>query len=69
MPNFEPFCRCPGCGTCRGHDAHEQRRRDLPKARALLHSLWGKAKDGPDYDKGQWMELQAIINKGMTGPA
>lgn len=23
-----------------------------------LHALWGKAKDHPDYDKEQWMELQ-----------
>lgn len=21
MPNFEPYCRCPGCGTCGAHDA------------------------------------------------
>lgn len=30
-------------------------------ANSLLHRLWGKAKDGPDYDKRQWVALEAIL--------
>jgi hypothetical protein len=29
----------------------------------LLHKLWGKAKDAPDYVKEEWMALQTLIQK------
>lgn len=33
-----------------------------PDRLSLLHSLWGKAHGTPDYDKSQWLELQAVLS-------
>ncbi len=36
---------------------------DHKATNALLHTLWGKAKDAPGYDKTEWMNLQAAIQR------
>lgn len=37
MPNFEPYCRCPGCGTCKACDVVTQIEKALK-----LHLEMGK---------------------------
>ncbi len=33
----------------------------------LLHELWGKAGDHPDYDKKKWKQLNNLIYSAITG--
>ena len=48
----------------------DQRRRE-PEVHALLHALWGKAKDAPGYDKREWQALQRWVlgwdRRGQAG--
>jgi hypothetical protein len=34
MPDFESYCRCPGCGTCGGHEKARKLKQQLSTARA-----------------------------------
>lgn len=34
----------------------------------LLHKLWGKATEHPDYVKSEWLELQRHIEGGYAAP-
>jgi hypothetical protein len=38
----------------------------MHRADELFHKLWGKAVGTEDYDKKQWCELQAFINKWVA---
>jgi hypothetical protein len=30
---------------------------------SLFHALWGKAHDGPSYDKKEWLRLQSLLSE------
>lgn len=39
----------------------QHRRAEQARAFALLHRLWSKGKDGPDYVKDEWNEFAALL--------
>lgn len=38
---------------------------EIRRINELFHKLWGKAHDGPDYDKKEWIELQKLMEKEL----
>lgn len=43
--------------------ANRQRAENL---NMLFHRLWGKAQDGPNYNKAEWIELEKYLLPQMT---
>ncbi len=35
---------------------------------AVFHCLWGKGKDGPEYDKAEWTKLNAFLDSVLWPP-
>jgi hypothetical protein len=31
------------------------------EARSLFHQLWGTAREGPEYQKGEWSRLEQLL--------
>ena len=52
MPNFESYCRCPGCGTCDAARKYEKAARDNKKLRNRIAALEREiSRLAPDADR------------------
>lgn len=72
MPNFESYCRCPGCGECKAHAneaalraklATAERERDaairgLNAVEALINESYGVAGLHLNGDVAPWSDLR-----------
>lgn len=53
MPNFEPYCRCPGCGECSEHAQMPRIKQQLKEARAEAEWLRKFLREA--RDKLEWI--------------
>jgi len=63
--NHSLLCICPEClrDARRVLEEFEKREFQLLRIKQIFHTLWGVARDIPNYDKGMWVEFQRYLRE------
>lgn len=65
MPDFSPYCRCPGCGECDAHRLQPKLKARLAKAEATIRD-WTVRDNQYTVLAARLAEAEALLREART---